>query len=68
MVAWQSVGSAALEGIEEHVEAAIRAAQAAFPAWSALTAAERKPILDRFADESSAGSSAARSARARTQT
>ena len=39
------------EGIEEHVETAIRAAQAAFPAWSALSAAERKPLLDRFADE-----------------
>ena len=32
-------------------EAAIVAAQNAFPAWSALTAAERKPFLDRFADE-----------------
>jgi 5-carboxymethyl-2-hydroxymuconic-semialdehyde dehydrogenase len=39
------------EGIEEQVEAAIRAAQAAFPAWSALTPAERKPVLDCFADE-----------------
>jgi 5-carboxymethyl-2-hydroxymuconic-semialdehyde dehydrogenase len=39
------------EGRAEHVEAAIAAAQAAFPAWSALTAAERKPYLDRFADE-----------------
>jgi acyl-CoA reductase-like NAD-dependent aldehyde dehydrogenase len=39
------------EGTEEQVEAAIRAAQAAFPAWSALTAAERKPVLDRFAEE-----------------
>ena len=39
------------EGTAEHVEAAICAAQAAFPAWSALTAAERKPFLDRFAQE-----------------
>jgi 5-carboxymethyl-2-hydroxymuconic-semialdehyde dehydrogenase len=39
------------EGRPEHVEAAIVAAQAAFPAWSALTAAQRKPLLDRFADE-----------------
>ncbi|AVS76461.1 betaine-aldehyde dehydrogenase [Paracidovorax cattleyae] len=39
------------EGLDEHVDAAIEAAQAAFPAWSALTAAERKPYLDRFADE-----------------
>ena len=39
------------EGQAEHVDAAIAAAQAAFPAWSALTAAERKPFLDRFAEE-----------------
>lgn len=39
------------EGLPEHVEAAIAAAQRAFPAWSALTAAERKPMLDRFAEE-----------------
>src|SRR5689334_9723619 len=39
------------EGTAEHVDAAIRAAQQAFPAWSALTAAERKPYLDRFAEE-----------------
>ncbi len=39
------------EGTAEHVDAAIRAAQAAFPAWAALTAAERKPYLDRFAAE-----------------
>jgi acyl-CoA reductase-like NAD-dependent aldehyde dehydrogenase len=37
------------EGSESHVDTAIRAAQRAFPAWSALTAAERKPYLDRFA-------------------
>ena len=39
------------EGGAEHVDAAIAAAQAAFPAWSALTAAERQPMLDRFAEE-----------------
>ena len=33
------------------VDAAVSAAQRAFPAWSALTAAERKPMLDRFAEE-----------------
>jgi 5-carboxymethyl-2-hydroxymuconic-semialdehyde dehydrogenase len=39
------------EGTAEHVDAAIAAAQRAFPAWSALTAAQRKPFLDRFAEE-----------------
>jgi acyl-CoA reductase-like NAD-dependent aldehyde dehydrogenase len=39
------------EGDAEHTEAAIAAAQHAFPAWSALTAAQRKPLLDRFAEE-----------------
>lgn len=39
------------EGLDAHVEAAILAAQRAFPAWSALTAAERKPYLDRLAAE-----------------
>ncbi|MEN9316049.1 MAG: hypothetical protein RIS35_2442 [Pseudomonadota bacterium] len=39
------------EGLPGHVEAAIAAAQRAFPAWSALSAAERKPMLDRFAEE-----------------
>jgi acyl-CoA reductase-like NAD-dependent aldehyde dehydrogenase len=39
------------EGRPEDVEAAIQAAAAAFPAWSALSAAERKPYLDRFAHE-----------------
>jgi 5-carboxymethyl-2-hydroxymuconic-semialdehyde dehydrogenase len=38
-------------GSLEHVQDAIRAGQAAFPAWSTLTAAERKPYLDRFAKE-----------------
>lgn len=39
------------EGGPEQVESAIQAAQRAFPAWAALTAAERKPYLDRFAQE-----------------
>ncbi|HSW17249.1 MAG TPA: aldehyde dehydrogenase family protein, partial [Ramlibacter sp.] len=39
------------EGTAEHVEAAILAAQQAFPAWSAMSAQERKPYLDRFAAE-----------------
>lgn len=39
------------EALDTHAEAAIAAAQRAFPAWSALTAAERKPYLDRFAEE-----------------
>jgi acyl-CoA reductase-like NAD-dependent aldehyde dehydrogenase len=39
------------EGLPEHVDAAIVAANHAFPAWAALTAAERKPYLDRFAAE-----------------
>ncbi len=39
------------EGRPEHVQAAVQAAEAAFPAWSALTAAQRKPTLDRFAHE-----------------
>ncbi|MCP5262478.1 MAG: aldehyde dehydrogenase family protein [Burkholderiaceae bacterium] len=39
------------EGQPEHVEAAIKAAQKAFPAWSGMTAAQRKPYLDRFAAE-----------------
>ncbi|WP_326542411.1 aldehyde dehydrogenase family protein [Pseudorhodoferax sp.] len=39
------------EGLEVHCEAALQAAQRAFPAWSALSAAQRKPLLDRFAEE-----------------
>jgi 5-carboxymethyl-2-hydroxymuconic-semialdehyde dehydrogenase len=39
------------EGGLVEVEAAISAAQRAFPAWSALTAVQRKPMLDRFAEE-----------------
>ena len=39
------------EGSAAHIDAAIRAAQRAFPAWSALSAVQRKPYLDRFAEE-----------------
>jgi acyl-CoA reductase-like NAD-dependent aldehyde dehydrogenase len=39
------------EGGAEQVDAAIVAAQKAFPAWAALSAAQRKPILDRFGQE-----------------
>jgi len=46
----RSLGQVA-EGLPEHVDAAIAAARRAFPAWSAMTAAERKPYLDRFAEE-----------------
>ena len=33
------------EGTAAHVDAAVSAAAAAFPAWSALSAAQRKPYL-----------------------
>lgn len=39
------------QGDADNVDAAIRAAERAFPAWAALSAAERKPYLDRFAEE-----------------
>jgi hypothetical protein len=39
------------EGLPVYVEQALAAAGRAFPAWAALSAAERKPFLDRFADE-----------------
>jgi 5-carboxymethyl-2-hydroxymuconic-semialdehyde dehydrogenase len=39
------------EAGEAEVEAAIQAAQQAFPAWAALGAAGRQPLLDRFAAE-----------------
>ncbi len=39
------------EAGEAEVNAAIEAAARAFPAWSGLSAAERKPYLDRFAQE-----------------
>lgn len=38
-------------GEDQHVEQAIQGAQRAFPAWSALSAAERKVYLDRFGEE-----------------
>ncbi|NRF65485.1 aldehyde dehydrogenase family protein [Aquincola sp. S2] len=47
----QAVLGSVCEGNAQHVDAAISAAQRAFPAWSGLSAAERKPFLDRFADE-----------------
>lgn len=39
------------EGSAADVDAAIAAAQRAFPAWSAMPAAERRPLLDRFAEQ-----------------
>ncbi|MDH4393240.1 MAG: aldehyde dehydrogenase family protein [Aquabacterium sp.] len=39
------------QGLPVHVDQAIRAAQQAFGAWSAMTAAQRLPYLERFADE-----------------
>lgn len=39
------------EASEIEVDAAIRAAESAFPAWSQMSAAERQPYLDRFALE-----------------
>ena len=47
----QKVLGEVCEGGEEDVDAAIRSAQAAFPAWAALTAEARKVYLDRFAEE-----------------
>ncbi|CAM3642961.1 aldehyde dehydrogenase family protein [Polaromonas hydrogenivorans] len=47
----QSLLGQVCEGGAEQVQAAIAAAQNAFPAWSALTAVERKPYLDRFTFE-----------------
>ena len=47
----QSVLGQISEGSDSHVEAAIVAAQRAHPQWSAMTAAQRKPVLDRFAEE-----------------
>lgn len=38
-------------GLDEHVDAAVSAAQAAFPGWAALGAAGRLPYLERFAEE-----------------
>lgn len=39
------------EGLDEHVEAALRSAGEAFASWAALGAVGRKPYLDRFAEE-----------------
>lgn len=47
----QAVLGAVSEGRAEHVDAAIDAAARAFPAWAALGAEGRKPVLDRFAEE-----------------
>ena len=41
------VGEASAGDVDE----AIRAAQAAFSAWAAMSAAERQPLLDKFAAE-----------------
>ena len=46
----QALGQICEAGAEQ-VELAIQAAQRAFPAWAALTAVQRKPYLDRFAEE-----------------
>ncbi|WP_284619602.1 aldehyde dehydrogenase family protein [Aquabacterium humicola] len=47
----QAVLGAVSEGRAEHVDAAVGAAARAFPAWAALGAEGRKPVLDRFAEE-----------------
>ncbi|HSV81802.1 MAG TPA: aldehyde dehydrogenase family protein, partial [Ramlibacter sp.] len=47
----QAVLGRVAEGGDADVEQAIVAAQRAFPAWSAMSAAQRKPYLDRFAEE-----------------
>jgi 5-carboxymethyl-2-hydroxymuconic-semialdehyde dehydrogenase len=39
------------EGDEAHVDAAIQAAEGAFKTWGAMTAAQRLPFLERFAEE-----------------
>lgn len=39
------------QGSADDVEHAIRAAEAAFSSWAAMTAEQRKPVLDRFAAE-----------------
>jgi 5-carboxymethyl-2-hydroxymuconic-semialdehyde dehydrogenase len=39
------------EGLPEHVDAAVDAAQKAFPAWSAMSAGHRKTLLYAFAEE-----------------
>lgn len=47
----QSLLGQVCEAGAQEVDAAIVAAQRAFPAWSGMTAAQRKPYLDRFAQE-----------------
>lgn len=47
----QSLLGQVCEAGEAQVNAAIEVAARAFPAWSAMSAAERKPYLDRFAQE-----------------
>lgn len=47
----QTVLAQVSEGTDEHVEQAIQSALRAFPAWAALSAAQRKVYLDRFGDE-----------------
>lgn len=46
----RSLGRVSEAGME-HVDAAVEAAQRAFPAWAALGAEQRKVYLDRFAHE-----------------
>ena len=46
----RDLGEVAL-GLDEHVDAAVAAAHAAFPAWAALGAEGRLPYLKRFAEE-----------------
>ena len=46
----QALGAIA-QGTAAHVDAATTAAARAFPAWAALNAAQRQPLLDRFAAE-----------------
>jgi len=38
-------------GLDAHVDLALHSARAAFPAWAALSAVQRKVYLDRFAEE-----------------
>lgn len=47
----QSLLGSMCEAGAAEVDAAIQAALRAFPAWSALTAAQRQPLLNRFAEE-----------------
>jgi len=47
----QKVLGQVCEGLDEHVDMAVAAAAAAFPAWAALGAEGRLPYLNRFAEE-----------------